>query len=183
LCGPGSWEQSLQVLSDSDIRSYQDPEKMKAKTGRKGTLEDSMIPQSISGDGIQGDEINLLNDRTKRDGTGLTRRTLSWIWMVDNNTHNTHFAENNADILRSEWARSRARANRATEEVALLREEMRRVLAFLNWKAWWWSSKQASRVVQDVVLTEGLQAYAIDQASLQRQLQESFRVIWKEPLE
>ncbi len=45
------------------------------------------------------------------------------------------------DILRAEWSRSRARVRRAAEEVALLREEMNRVLLFLEWTATQWGRK------------------------------------------
>ncbi|KAF9034897.1 hypothetical protein BJ165DRAFT_1356057 [Panaeolus papilionaceus] len=55
-----------------------------------------------------------------------------------------------------EWAKSRARSLRATEEVMLLKEEMRRVLAYLKWKSHWWLSLRGKRVVSDKALAEGL---------------------------
>jgi hypothetical protein len=44
----------------------------------------------------------------------------------------------NDNILRVEWVKSCARAARACEEVLLLREEMRRVLEYLQWELRWW---------------------------------------------
>ncbi|THU75377.1 hypothetical protein K435DRAFT_556893, partial [Dendrothele bispora CBS 962.96] len=60
-----------------------------------------------------------------------------WIWtsgpgMIEDG------ADENNEICRSEWCRSRARAKRATEEVMLLKEEMRRTIKFLEWKERWW---------------------------------------------
>lgn len=180
LTGRGTWEETLRELHDSDIRSYQDPEHLKAKSGRQGVWEDGQMPTAMDLDQDDGDGINLLSEkRGRRDGTGRTRMTLSWIWTVD--LHDPLSADSD-DILRAEWARSRARVERATEEVALLREEMRRVLVFLDWKAREWSSKQEARAVDDVILCEGLRAYCVDQSNIQRQLAESFLGIWKEPL-
>jgi hypothetical protein len=44
----------------------------------------------------------------------------------------------NDNILRVEWVKSCTRAARACEEVLLLREEMRRVLEYLQWELRWW---------------------------------------------
>ena len=43
--------------------------------------------------------------------------------------------------VRIEWCKSRARASRFTEEVALLVEEMHRVLRFFDWKVQDWLAK------------------------------------------
>ncbi|KDR70909.1 hypothetical protein GALMADRAFT_144379 [Galerina marginata CBS 339.88] len=86
------------------------------------------------------------------------------------------------DILRTEWAKSRARATRAKEEVLLLREEMRRVLAFLEWKAVWWHKRKKARPV-GTELAEALEGFAQEQEDLQRALAVRFRAIWRNPLE
>ena len=88
----------------------------------------------------------------------------------------------NDDILRVEWAKSRARAGRMSEEVLLLREEMRRVLAFLAWKGDWWSAQGSRRTCKDKGLAEGLSAYASKQAAVQRSLFNRFRRVWEGPL-
>ncbi|PPR05757.1 hypothetical protein CVT26_008661 [Gymnopilus dilepis] len=187
LVGPGEWEKAFQVLRDSDIRSYQDPERVRRKKRRRGTWEDS--EKRPEGEDVEedkeddGEGIDLLpENRSKRDGTGRTRLTISWIWTVK--THDTASSERKVDdILRSEWCRSRARVEHAVEEVLLVREEMRRVLAFLEWKASWWTSKQEARPVCDAVLTEGLRAYASDQACRQLSLRTSFCSNWRKPLD
>jgi hypothetical protein len=65
------------------------------------------------------------------------------------------------------------------EEVELLHEEMRRVLAFLHWQAAWWM-KQGERwegLPSDV--SEGLQAYAHCQADCRHLLREHFHHMWR----
>jgi hypothetical protein len=179
LSGPGVWENTLRVLLDSDIRAYSDPDKMRVSMGRRGTVEDPGI--LVMPDGLEP-KIDLRGEaRGRRDGTGETRRTLSWIWRVEGFAIGEEEAED--DILRSEWAKSRARANRANEEVLLIREEMRRTLEFLNWKAQWWEERGKLRTPLDKGSLEGLQAYSMEQAALQRQLHEGFKSIWKQPLQ
>ena len=111
-----------------------------------------------------------------------TRRALSWIWTTESRTPNPD--DESDDILRAEWVKSRARAARCREEVLLLKEEMRRVIAFLDWKAAWWVDRQGART--DVTrndLHEGLHAYAETQADLQKALKEEFCTIWKVSLD
>lgn len=124
-----------------------------------------------------GEDINVLLEYcTLHDGTGVTRHTLSWIWMADA-APNSQETDSN-DILCAEWTKSQVHAAQSTEEVALLREEMRCVLAFLEWKASWWESRQRLRAI-DSMLEEGICAYATGQAELQCALQTSFRKIWQ----
>lgn len=177
LTGPGEWENDLRVLADADIRSYQDPNKLCRKRGRPGTLEDGCVSAQIEEE-IETEEFSLLPEkRIKRDGTGETRRTFSWIWLT---TLNPDSGED--EILQIEWAKSRARANRAREEVLLLKEEMRRVIEFLEWKSQWWLSKGESRPAGDDI-AEGLLAYAHKQARLHKGLSQHFRTIWQAPLQ
>ena len=187
LAGEGEWEQVLQVLRDGDIRGYQDPSRLVVRAGRRGTLEDGQVeaePGVGMGDDEGGDEgsnINLLHEiRGRRDGTGETRRTLSWIWITSSRSPNP--SDEGDDILRAEWAKSRARAARCREEILLLREEMRRVLAFLEWKSSWWLDRINSRVNITGDLAEGLKACAQTQGDLQRALKEHFCAIWRSPL-
>lgn len=187
LAGEGEWELVHQVLQDSDIRGYQDPNHLPIRRGHRGTLEDGQTNEAADdamGDEHSGDDvenITLLNERReRRDGTGETRRTLSWIWTTKSRSPNPD--DEGDDILQTEWAKSRARAARCQEEILLLKEEMRRVLAFLNWKSSWWLNRRNSRVDITSDIVEGLQAYAETQADLQQSLKEHFCTIWKSPL-
>ncbi|KAG6908086.1 hypothetical protein DXG01_006221 [Tephrocybe rancida] len=104
-------------------------------------------------------------------------RVLSWIWLVGGQES----SDKNNNLLHSEWAKSRVRATRAKEEVVLLKEEMRRAIVTLEWRADWWMECTSLRSVNSA-LAEGLHAYAEDQASLQRVLQVHFLAFWKDPL-
>jgi hypothetical protein len=84
--------------------------------------------------------------------------------------------------LRIEWCKSRARALRWSEEVKLLQEEMRRVLAFLEWRAGWWAARGLSMAaacsMKPTPYIEGLLAYSARQANIQRALANRFTDMW-----
>ncbi|KAF4603264.1 hypothetical protein EYR38_003677 [Pleurotus pulmonarius] len=84
------------------------------------------------------------------------------------------------DCLKAEWAKSRARAARWTEEQDLILEEMRRVLAYLKWQASWWE-EQATRQSDNVTpaVLDSLSAYAAKQASILRHLRRRFACMWR----
>jgi hypothetical protein len=81
--------------------------------------------------------------------------------------------------LRIEWCRSRARAMRWSEEVLLLREEMRRVLQFLEWHAGWWEDRRSLHEGLTSELAEGMTAYASKQANIRRSIRKSFNHLWR----
>ncbi len=191
LEGPGEWERTFRELHNDDIRGYASAKK-KSKTPRRGIWEDKDCPTDLDcADASSDDDVEPdldLNDGTeagppirkkRKAGTGETRKVISWIWQtlplpeVD--------SEDN-DILRAEWARSRARVRRATEEVVLVREEMRRVGEFVVWKSMWWESRATLRSTVGLELAEGLKAYAAKQAALQETLSMVFKDLWKTPL-
>ncbi|KAF9030057.1 hypothetical protein BJ165DRAFT_1359063 [Panaeolus papilionaceus] len=64
----------------------------------------------------------------------------------------------------------------------LLKEEMRRVLAYLKWKSSWWLGLKGKCVVGDKVLAEGLGAIAVKQSDHQLALHDMFRATWQDPL-
>ncbi|KAJ6457468.1 hypothetical protein DFH09DRAFT_1063427 [Mycena vulgaris] len=75
------------------------------------------------------------------------RKKMSWIWRSPGVDEGEAGAKgmNEGKPLRIEWAKTRARAMRQEEQVDLLEEEMRRVLAFLRYKADWWEGRAAQR--------------------------------------
>ena len=110
LEGRGVWEETLRELKDEDVRGYQDPNHLRNRRDRRGVLEDEAVEAMREDEAMDVDNegIRLLPQaRTRRDGTGETRRTLSWIWTTAR-VGNTDDAQD--DILRAEWAKSRARA-------------------------------------------------------------------------
>ena len=68
---------------------------------------------------------------------------------------------------------------RWSEEVELLREEMRRVLAFMAWHVDWW--KQRGRLWEDLPPCdlEGMTAYANRQAALRCAIHDRFKASWE----
>ncbi|KAK7020162.1 hypothetical protein VNI00_017840 [Paramarasmius palmivorus] len=207
LAGPGKWERSLKPLRNEDIRSYRDPAMVKARNGRKGTTEEDAQEreqlerfQEVCSredeerddhDDEQNDnDIDLIHpDRQDLEhrsvfGTGETRKELSWIWLSGGKIDLEDGAdENNNEILRTEWCKSRARARRAKEEVLLVNEEMRRTLEYLDWRAREWEACADVEMGRGSAEVEGSRAFALAQAKLQRALKGAFEMEWKKPLE
>ncbi|KAJ6448514.1 hypothetical protein C8R47DRAFT_933397, partial [Mycena vitilis] len=92
-------------------------------------------------------------------------KVLSWIWSargaLDEQEKDLH------ESLRVEWSRAKARKTRWEEEVSLLREEMRRVLRYLDWQAAFWQKLADVPIDRDDVSAptqSGKAAYAAKQA-------------------
>ncbi|KAJ7017744.1 hypothetical protein C8F04DRAFT_1214941 [Mycena alexandri] len=121
----------------------------------------------------------MRNDASAKKPAGV-----SWIWMspgaLDDSEESLH------ESLRVEWSRAKARKNRWEEEVELLREEMRRVLRYLDWEQGRWAALKVDSAGQTDVTPElrhGLQAYAAKQIALHRDLATLFREELGHPLE
>ncbi|KAH7919505.1 hypothetical protein BV22DRAFT_1108049 [Leucogyrophana mollusca] len=108
-------------------------------------------------------------------------RTLSWIWKTAGILSKPDSDEGLQDAMRVEWCKSRARAARWSEEVELLTEERRRILAFLGWHAGWWDNQAERRTFEQGVDIEAFVAYARRQSSLRRLLAQQFATLWREP--
>nr|GAT46441.1 predicted protein [Mycena chlorophos] len=108
--------------------------------------------------------------------TSKSRRLMSWIWTAqgafDDDEAHLH------DSLRMEWTRAMARRDRWREEVALLEEEMRRVLRYLGWQSNWWDDQAIRREVPDLALAAGLRAYALKSSSYSNRLMGYFQSKW-----
>jgi len=186
LSGVGDWEHCLHELKNGDVRLYQDSNQLKMCKGRKGTLEDNQLVTEVEACDEQDVGVDLIADTwSRRDGTGKTCRTLSWIWLVErrDGAYEGEGSSSNNDILRAEWAKSRACTMRATEEVQMLQEEMRHLVKFLNWKAQWWTERQNLCLVKSPALQEGIFSYAIKQARVQCELCSLAQGLFKTPLE
>ena len=88
------------------------------------------------------------------------------------------------EVIRVEWTTSYARLARWTEEVELLHEEMRRVVAFLEWKSVDWLARADGRGENPTLdIRSGLNAYAQKQAAVYHDLAVSFAKFWYPTLE
>ncbi|KAJ7029965.1 hypothetical protein C8F04DRAFT_1211814 [Mycena alexandri] len=99
---------------------------------------------------------------------GEGQHTLSWIWYTV--PAGARSDEKLNDALRVEWCKAYARAKHYSEDVCLLREEMRRTIAFGYAEAAEWDAL-ASAVPTDGVtdeLAEGRCAYAAERADTER---------------
>ncbi|KAG1762145.1 hypothetical protein EDD22DRAFT_979916 [Suillus occidentalis] len=116
--------------------------------------------------------------RAMGDFGGQTQGTaiMSWIWLTHGVSAND--SAGLQDALRVEWCKARARHNRWCEEIRLLMEEMRRVLAFLKWHIQWWEERATLRTFARAEETEGFVAYAKRQGAVRRALLMSFEDRW-----
>lgn len=194
LTGPGDWEKELRVMEASDVRSYVDPQRKTRGAGRRGTNEEEPGMEGVVVEEVvkeadaecQGDDEFLLQGeiRTRKDGTGETRKEQSWIWVTREINLRDGADENDNEILHSEWCKSRARVHRAEEELRYLEVEMQRTLRFLEWRAAWWDERRSRGNPRKVPhLEEGVKAYAMKQAIIQRGLYSKFLKTWSAPLD
>ncbi|KAK6992988.1 CxC2 domain-containing protein [Favolaschia claudopus] len=149
-------------LRDEDIRLDQDRE------------VDALARERLGGVGSKGSRKST---RATAAAISSRQKKMSWIWTQGGGPDADE--EELAEAVRVEWATAKARRDRWSEEVDLLREEMRRVLRFLRWRAVWW---EEHRVVERVVSPEvkkGLQAYASQQAAMTRQISRQFKQSWE----
>lgn len=104
----------------------------------------------------------------------------SWIWLVQGEGDTS---QEFSDAMRVEWGKTRARAERWSEEVRLLQEEMRRVLEYCTWKTTWWRSREIERADVDNAVVSGLTAYAEKQAVVWEALGQVFAIKWSAVLQ
>ncbi|KAJ7343885.1 hypothetical protein DFH08DRAFT_701870 [Mycena albidolilacea] len=117
--------------------------------------------------------------RAPRNAPGMSKRVMSWIWTAPGALDEVTMHE--CESIRVEWSRALARKTRWCEEVMLLREEMRRVLRYLEWQARWWRDRVAPRDDLTVAGAAGVRAYALKQAAWHDRLSEFFRTKWNVP--
>ncbi|KAL0573338.1 hypothetical protein V5O48_008616 [Marasmius crinis-equi] len=162
------------------------------------------LPQLYRGDVTSYDEVDthaLRNVRKvlgtqRRNGTvseagsripkdalvkpGESVKRLSWIWT-------TYDVSNESDelqqVMRIEWSKSWARKRRWAEELALVDEEMCRTLVTLQHDAEQWKGLAAVEggLEVDGALTEGIRAFAFEQATIRETLAFNFQALWARP--
>ncbi|TFK60098.1 hypothetical protein BDN72DRAFT_779845 [Pluteus cervinus] len=145
-----TWEREFPVLADTDIRSLQ----------------------------VEPD-TNTNKEKRRKTRPSEGKRTISWIWGVLSDNDSSLDNEELQDDLRIEWCKSRARAKRWQEEILLLQEEMKRVLLFLENEATTWKSRAAFQQEERSTRSEGMHAYAFQQAMLREELKAHFQTMWK----
>lgn len=84
--------------------------------------------------------------------------------------------------VRVEWTKTRAHLERWKEERLLVAEEMRRVLAWFEWKAKWWKGNANLRPLANAPQRTALSAYTHKQEAIYRDLTVKFAGMWLRPL-
>lgn len=156
-----NWMSNLKELQDKDVRGL----------GDAGVSDDNRSTQN----------------KNASEGT----RVISWIWMLEGahdgseDERQCHYSINSRLLmyfqlaLRIEWCKMRARARRWAEEVALIEEEMRRTLKFLEWQSDWWSMLGGDLAhVPDPITRAGMIAYRARQAKLRLDMRDRFKLLW-----
>ncbi|KAK6974482.1 hypothetical protein R3P38DRAFT_3335742 [Favolaschia claudopus] len=145
------WEWSLLELKEADVRG---------------------LPQSSFHD----PERKKKKRKKSRRGA---EEAISWIWVARGERWQPGDDEAMNEAVRIEWAKTRARSRRWAEEVDLLEEEMRRVNAFLAWRAQWWSGRINLLQREDGPQLEGETAYAQRQERIHATLAVEFAKEWE----
>ncbi|KAJ7086807.1 hypothetical protein B0H15DRAFT_923109 [Mycena belliarum] len=158
-------KKDLRCMDSEEDRALRSKRKVLGKKRRQGEPATAEDKQDGVGEGQR---------RKGKTGEGI--RVVSWIWMgADASTSSTDEAILKG--LRVEWAKAWARTKRWTEEVDLLKEEMRRVPISLRWQARWWADRREvdGRMPEHA---EGTRAYAARQEDLRLRLANHFETLW-----
>ncbi|PBK59521.1 hypothetical protein ARMSODRAFT_991128 [Armillaria solidipes] len=161
LRGPGDWTEKLRELKDADMSS--------------------MYGAVLDGKEVRSEAVvsrRKKKQKIQADSTKDMPKDVSWIWLSEGSLAN---CDENSSIedVRIHWIRSRAWLRRWEEERELLREEQRRILVMLQYRADWWESRKSgwSGIGRDIA--EGIQAYALQQADAHRRLAHNFSATWQ----
>ncbi|KAK7027809.1 CxC2 domain-containing protein [Favolaschia claudopus] len=154
---------------------------------RELRAEDLRVEEELEDDTVARRRLGLVGSqsRERRVSKAAGKRSkdkdkrkhrMSWIWTSGGGPGQDE--KELRDAVRIEWSKAKARRDRWVEEVQLLREEMRRVLRFLAWRAGWWEERAVVEREVRQELNEGAQAYAARQAAMTRQIGRRFRSAW-----
>ncbi|KAJ7160849.1 hypothetical protein C8R46DRAFT_904941, partial [Mycena filopes] len=158
LRGHGVWEERLKVLKDEDVRALNERAVAAEEEARGERLDD--LAEALAR------PAGLVVAQGLAAGEGS--HTLSWIWYnigvtADEDDPKLH------EALRVEWCKAYARSRRFDEEVRLLREEMRRTVAYGRTAAERWDTLAGQEVEGAAPeVSEGRRAYASEKADRER---------------
>ncbi|KAF9491475.1 hypothetical protein BDN71DRAFT_1510315 [Pleurotus eryngii] len=157
LRGGGTWQNELMELQDQDI----------------------CPPSAFDID----DTLAAKNMKDTATRLGERRREVPWIWRTAGVIGDGQDTELN-EGLHIEWAKSRARSWRWSEEVLLCKEEMQRVHETLKHKASLWAKRcqpwKALEAKGDDMLIQGVAVFVQTQVNVYETLFNHFTSLWKE---
>ena len=114
------------------------------------------------------------------NSTTKSRYEPSWIWLVAQ-SGNSHLGLDEDEFnvsMRIEWVKGRARMMRWKEELLIIQEEMRRVLAYHKWRAAWWRDRGVLQSQGAASILSGLSGYANKQAAICTRMAERCALYW-----
>ncbi|KAF8908397.1 hypothetical protein CPB85DRAFT_1253923, partial [Mucidula mucida] len=172
LKGHGDWERQLKILEDKHVSGINE----RMLSAREEAEAANIREQGLIYVGATGP-----SSRDALTSQGEGRRKISWIWYsfpadVDARSQTSDAAFNKT--LKIEWCKSRARMLRWREEVELLLEEMRCVVAFAQWKSAWWRQRVDSLPNASPHLQEGVSARALACSDRELSLAERLGSVW-----
>ncbi|KAK6974865.1 CxC2 domain-containing protein [Favolaschia claudopus] len=158
LRGHGSWEEELRILADDDVRALNE----RALTAEEKAQNEHWT--ELGGAVLEGGV-----ERAAGVAAGEGSHTLSWIWYTAGRLSDESDGKL-LDALRVEWSKAYSRAKRYSEDVRLLREEMRRTVAFGQTAAVMWDELAANAQLpgSEPEVVEGRRAYACERAAHER---------------
>ncbi|THU99435.1 hypothetical protein K435DRAFT_794947 [Dendrothele bispora CBS 962.96] len=185
LWGPGDWEKDLKELKDEDVRGINE-----RALNKEETAERRVRIERLKSSGVfdEDSEEYLIEEGIVSRVRGESRRTLSWIWYDIKD--DSEFQ----DAIRVEWCKAQARMLRWREEVLLLCEELRRMVAYMAWRATWWKGRKVGEHGMRVTasndetavshdMEEALNAYATQQSEFARVRGLDIQLKWKDLIE
>ncbi|KAJ6499776.1 hypothetical protein DFH09DRAFT_1336417 [Mycena vulgaris] len=184
--GRQEWASTLKELAPDDVRGM--PRREQHDVSRQAGAPKGVVARAVE---------RLLQEAAKKgkrrrgrrgQATGAMAtargkkrkivRSMSWIWLAQVESRKEGEPEQADEALRIEWAKTRARSLRWSEEVDLLEEETRRITQFLLWRADWWQDRVGQRGLEEGPQAEGEKAYAVRQAGLLADLSARFTGMW-----
>ncbi|KAJ7347334.1 hypothetical protein DFH08DRAFT_960674 [Mycena albidolilacea] len=114
--------------------------------------------------------------RTPRNVAGTSKHVMSWIWTAPGAFNDKEQYLHGS--IHVKWCHACARKVRCSEEVMLLREEMRRVVRYLGWQTAWWRDCAELRMGLTCEIAAGVRAYAPKQADWHERLAGFLCVKW-----
>jgi hypothetical protein len=168
-----SWRQyctsrvALLALDPDDVHEWQQRFKVMTRADLRGpyAFDDN---EDLQATGVE---------RYRERNGGKTLAT--WIWAASARAADPASEEPEEQVA-VQWCKLMAYAERWDEELVLLPEEMRRLLAYLEWKAAWWlvqaDRRQGAHCSQ--LLAAALDAYAHRQAAICIGWRDQFALQW-----
>ncbi|KAI0054741.1 hypothetical protein BV25DRAFT_1785935, partial [Artomyces pyxidatus] len=171
--------QSLQSQVDAKVnasaRRYRNARRVYHLLAGDGEWQDDL--RELRDEDVRGLSERVLVAARQRDG-GEGQKTLSWLWYSAASSGARGDGSVHAAV-RTEWAKSRARARRWSEEVRFVKAEMERVLATFTYMSNMWNAfAQHASSSTSRELLDGLKAYAVQHSKLYCRLSRSFTSMW-----